>query len=81
MNKEIFTRPDMMAALKRAGLPFSRPSFLKYESMGILKAGANSLVYPDRIWRLYTAEEILANVERLENWLKQNNKDSGGETV
>ncbi len=68
MNTKLFTRKHQMEALKKARLPHSKPTFLKYEALGIIKAGDNSIVYKDRIWRLYTREEIEENVKRVKKY-------------
>jgi hypothetical protein len=46
----------------------SKPTYLKYERLGVFLPGHASVTYVHRIERLFTQEEMLTNIERYKQW-------------
>lgn len=67
----LYSKQHLSEALKVAQLPFSIPSIRLYKKKGVIKEPENRVVFNDRIWLFYTAEEIEANVEAVRKYLKK----------
>lgn len=67
----LYSKKHLMKALKDAGLPASKPTFLDYEKKGVLLKPKGMVQYGERAWRFYTPEEIKDNVQRVRNYLRR----------
>ncbi len=73
MNQDrLYSMSHLLKAMGDKGLEMTtKPTYLKYERMGVIKPGGQSIVYSSRILRVWTAEEIKENVERFLAWTKK----------
>lgn len=55
---------------KRGHRATSKPTYLKYEDMGIFKPGRFSLIKNNRVERVFTIEEIAENIARYERYVE-----------
>lgn len=58
----------MLEFLANEGLPSSRPTYFKYEHLGVFKPGRQSALCGLKLVRLFTKEEMMENVERYKEW-------------
>ncbi len=64
-----FSKKHLLAALKKANLPHTHKSLIKYERAGIIPTSANPLSFGvTNTWRLYTAEEIEQIVQKVKDF-------------
>lgn len=66
---DLFPFRFLQEALKAGGLPYTKPTIIKYERMGIIRPGNNSVVGRQRIDRLYTKEEIGSIIRSMKEFL------------
>ncbi len=59
----------MLNALKEAKLPCSYPTLLAYEKIGVLLRPQGLVQYEKRVWRFYTQQEIMDNIERVRRYI------------
>ena len=57
MNK-IYSKKILLEKLKEVGLPFSYPTLLRWEKIGLIKRPKAEIHYTDRSWRFYSISEI-----------------------
>ena len=68
---KLYSKKHLLKALKKAGLPASYPTMLKYEIAGVILKPQGQVNYDDRVWRFYTQSEMDANVLRVREYLKK----------
>lgn len=68
MINRLYSKEQLVEALRKAKLPCSRPTFKKYEEKGIILRPANALVINTDEWRIYTLAEIKENVQRVSDY-------------
>lgn len=73
MTEAMFSKQHLLKALKEAGLPASYPTMLEYEKKGILPE-PTKIVFSDREWRLYTAEQITSAVDGVRDYVSNRDK-------
>jgi len=66
---DIYLKQHLLNALKKAGLPCSYPTLVRYEVKGIIpKTGR--VTSKHRKWRVYTQDDIDAIVEAVRKYKK-----------
>lgn len=68
MAEKMLTVRDLIKAMSKAGLPYTKPTLRKYEELGIIKPGVHSILYGKRVWRIYTAKEIKESVKKVQKY-------------
>lgn len=62
----------LLRAAKKMGLrATTRPTYLKYEEMGVFKPGEHSVVYPTSVHRVFTEQEIIDNLARFKKYMEE----------
>ena len=64
---KIYTKRDLLKALKKANLPYSYKTLLQYEKAGLLDRGGNEIVSRSST-RFYTEQEIAEIVQKVKNY-------------
>lgn len=74
MSEPLYSITHLLAALGAEGYEATtKPTYLKYERLGVFMPGKHSITYHNRTQRLFTAEEIKENVDRYRKWLATHN--------
>jgi len=73
-EKQLFPLKFVSAALKKSKLPYTKPTIINYERMGVIKPGSYSVVRKSRIDRMYTAEEVGEVVRCIREYRLRTNK-------
>lgn len=57
-SDRLYYKNDLQKYLKSKGLPFSYPTILRYERLGLIPSPRRAVDDFTRKWRIYTGDEI-----------------------
>lgn len=69
MTQKFYSKKYLFEALKKAELPSTKPSVIKYERLGLIPVPTGNAVHGDRGQRFYTEDEIKLAVENVRKHL------------
>lgn len=67
---DLFPFRFLQEALKESGLPYSKPTIIRYERLGVIRPGMNSIVGRQRIDRYYTKTEMGTIIRSLKEYVE-----------
>ena len=70
MKKTTYTINSFLNALKKAGLPYSKPSIMSYEKKGIISFADEIRIVGKRKHRIYTALGIKKRIQQIRKYKK-----------
>ena len=73
-DDKLYFKRDLQIYLRSLGIPFSYPTIIKYEKLGVIPSPRLTIEGFENRWRLYTGKEIRDIAEILQKQVRRQAK-------